>query len=120
MRKSTPYILLIPALLFTAFVLVYPLVQNLINSVSAVSMISGNAGWAGLDNYSRVFKNPLFWLAFRNTAIYAIAGGASMLCILRRCGAPVLAVAPENLRSFRFVLFPGDPCRRRSWPLRRC
>ena len=32
MKKSTPYFLLIPALIFTVFVLVYPLFQNLINS----------------------------------------------------------------------------------------
>ena len=74
MKKSLPYLLLVPALLFTVFVLVYPLVQNLINSVCDVSMIRGSNGWVGLHNYEHIFYDTLFWHSFRNTAIYAIVG----------------------------------------------
>jgi multiple sugar transport system permease protein len=74
MKKSTPYVLLVPALLFTVFVLVYPLIQNLINSLRHVSLIKGGGGWAGLQNFENVFTDGLFWLAFRNTVIYAVAG----------------------------------------------
>ena len=81
MRKLTPYLLLVPALLFTLFVLVYPLVQNLINSLSDVSMITGNGGWVGLHNYQHVFEDPLFWRSFRNTAVYAVAGTLLALLI---------------------------------------
>lgn len=81
MRKLTPYLLLVPALLFTLFVLVYPLVQNLINSLSDVSMITGNSGWVGLHNYEHVFEDALFWRSFRNTAVYAVAGTVLALII---------------------------------------
>jgi multiple sugar transport system permease protein len=81
MRKLTPYLLLAPALLFTLFVLVYPLVQNLINSLSDVSMITGNSGWIGLHNYQHVFEDTLFWRSFRNTAVYAVAGTLLALLI---------------------------------------
>jgi multiple sugar transport system permease protein len=81
MRKLTPYILLVPALLFTLFVLVYPLIQNLINSFSDVSMITGNSGWSGLHNYEHVFEDTLFWRSFRNTAVYAVAGTLLSLLI---------------------------------------
>lgn len=74
MKKSTPYLLLIPALLFTVFVLVYPLIQNLVNSISNVSMITGRSGWAGLQNFIDVFEDTLFWRSFQNTAVYAVAG----------------------------------------------
>ena len=74
MKRSTPYLLLIPALLFAVFILAYPLVQNLINSVRDVSMVKGIGRWAGLNNYAHVFNDPLFWLSFRNTAIYAVVG----------------------------------------------
>jgi multiple sugar transport system permease protein len=74
MRKSTPYLLLLPALLFTFFVLVYPLVQNLANSFREVSLIRGTGGWVGMDNYAKVFGDALFWLSFRNTLVYAVAG----------------------------------------------
>jgi len=81
MKKTTPYLLLVPALLFTVFVLAYPLVQNLINSLSDVSMITGNSGWTGLSNYKHVFEDTLFWRSFGNTSVYAVGGTALALII---------------------------------------
>ena len=57
MKKSLPYILLAPALIFTIFVLVYPLFQNLINSFMDVSLIKGSSGWVGLKNYLKVLQD---------------------------------------------------------------
>jgi multiple sugar transport system permease protein len=88
MRKFTPYVLLFPALLFTVFVLVYPLAQNLINSMLNVSLIKGGNQWVGLHNYGRIFNDALFWLAFRNTAIYAVAG--TLLALLVGLGLALL------------------------------
>jgi multiple sugar transport system permease protein len=81
MRKSTPYLLLIPALLFTALVLVYPLIQNLINSLRDVSMVKGTGAWVGLANYIHVLMDPLFLLSFRNTVFYALIGTIAALMI---------------------------------------
>jgi multiple sugar transport system permease protein len=88
MRKSTPYLLLLPALLFTFFVLVYPLAQNLVNSFREVSLIRGSGGWVGVQNYAKIFGDSLFWLSFRNTLIYAIAG--TMLSVLTGLGFALL------------------------------
>lgn len=74
MKRATPYLLLLPALLFTVFVLVYPLVQNLVNSFHAVSLVRGAGEWTGVANYGKVFQDTVFWLAFRNTLLYATAG----------------------------------------------
>jgi multiple sugar transport system permease protein len=74
MKKSTPYFLLIPALIFTVFVLVYPLFQNLINSLRDISLVEGTKGWTGLANYVKVLKDDVFWLSFKNTTIYAVFG----------------------------------------------
>jgi multiple sugar transport system permease protein len=74
MKRLTPYLLLSPALLFTALVLFYPLSQNLLNSVREVSLMNGGGDWVGLDNYRSIFRDPLFWLSLRNTAVYAVAG----------------------------------------------
>ncbi len=76
MKSSTPYLLLAPALLFTGFILLFPLVQNLLNSLMHMTLGRGGASWSGLDNYSRVLSDGLFWLAFRNTVAYAVAGTA--------------------------------------------
>ena len=74
MKRSTPYLLLLPALVFTVVVLVYPLLQNLHNSVRRVSLIRGMGEWVGLLNYEKVFQDSVFWLAFQNTILYASLG----------------------------------------------
>ena len=81
MKKATPYLLLLPALLFTALVVAFPLVQNAINSVREVSMVKGVGKWIGLANYAHVLNDPLFLLSFRNTLIYALAGTLLALLI---------------------------------------
>lgn len=81
MKKSTPYFLLIPALLFTIFVLVYPLLQNLINSFREVSLLYGTKGWVGFANYAKVLSDSIFWLTFKNTVIYAFLGTVLSLII---------------------------------------
>lgn len=74
MKKSTPYWLLMPALIFTIFVLVYPLVQNLINSFREVSLIQGTGAWSGFKNYAGILSDSVFWVSFKNTAVYAVFG----------------------------------------------
>ncbi len=91
MKKSTPYLLLVPALLFTAFVLVYPLLQNLINSFRDVSLVRGGGDWIGLRNYANVFGDALFWSSFRNTCVYAVAG--TLLALLIGLGFALLLTA---------------------------
>lgn len=81
MKKFTPYLLLVPALFFTVFMLLYPLVQNLINSFSDVSMITGRRGWIGWQNYKHIFEDTLFWRASWNTAAYAVIGTVLALVI---------------------------------------
>jgi len=73
MKKGWPYLLLFPALLFTLFILVYPLGQNLINSFHNVTMMR-DRGWSGLANYAAVFRDALFWLSLKNSLTYSVLG----------------------------------------------
>lgn len=81
MKKSLPYFLLIPALVLTVFILVYPLFQNFINSFRQVSLLEGVQGWNGFTNFARVLSDRVFWLTCKNTALYALCGTALSLII---------------------------------------
>ncbi|HNR68375.1 MAG TPA: sugar ABC transporter permease [bacterium] len=73
-RKITPILLLLPALVFTLFVLVYPLVLNLANAFRQVSLIHGVGQWVGLKNFVRVMQDEVFWLSLKNSILYAGLG----------------------------------------------
>jgi len=88
MKKSTPYLLLAPALFCTVFILVYPLFQNLINSFREVSLIKGSGEWIGFSNYVKIFQDDLFWLSFKNTLAYAVVG--TLLSLLLGLGFALL------------------------------
>lgn len=103
MKKATPYFLLLPALLFTFLVLVYPLFQNLINSFQNVSLIKGATGWAGFQNYMKILKDDIFWLSFKNTAMYAFLG--TILSMLFGLGMALLLNAKVGKINnfFKFI-----------------
>lgn len=73
-RRITPILLLLPALVFTLFVLVYPLVLNLANAFRQVSLIHGVGQWVGLRNFVRVMQDEVFWLSLKNSILYAGLG----------------------------------------------
>jgi multiple sugar transport system permease protein len=70
-----------PALLLTGLILAYPLVQNIVNSLRDVALVGDAGSWTGLENYRDVLTDDLFWLAFRNTLVYALAGTLLSLVI---------------------------------------
>jgi len=74
MGRSTPYLLLAPALALTALIVAYPLVQNLANSLRDLSLMRDGGEWVGLRNYAQIFSDDLFWLSLRNTVVYAVVG----------------------------------------------
>jgi ABC-type sugar transport system permease subunit len=76
-RKLAPYLLLAPALVGIALVLLWPLVQVAIFSFQnyGIQQITGAlpTQWVGFANFSTTFSDPEFWLSLRNTALFAIA-----------------------------------------------
>lgn len=69
------YLFLVPALLYMLLIYVYPIVFNIIMSFGHYSlkeMIQGSAPYVGLENYVRIFSNPLFPHILLNTLIFAV------------------------------------------------
>jgi ABC-type sugar transport system permease subunit len=74
-HKLAPYLLLMPALIGIALVLLWPLIQVGIFSFQnyGLPQITGAAAtqWVGLGNFTSTFKDPAFWLSLRTTVFLA-------------------------------------------------
>src|SRR5260370_11524870 len=68
-RNLGGYLFLLPALFIFALFVWYPLVLGFILSFQSVDMINP-AVWVGWTNYQKVFSDPLFGVAWRNTLTF--------------------------------------------------
>ncbi|MFC8450001.1 carbohydrate ABC transporter permease [Kitasatospora sp. NPDC057223] len=65
-----PYLLVAPTVVGAAYLLVYPLLRNLLISIQHFRMaelIRGGAPFVGLDNYTALLGDPEFWAVVRRT-----------------------------------------------------
>ncbi|SES30478.1 carbohydrate ABC transporter permease [Salipaludibacillus aurantiacus] len=100
--KTAPYIFIAPAVILFIIFTVYPVVQSLILSFQTSS--GGVSTFAGLDNYRRLFNDPLFYKALGNTFTILIIQVPIMLTI-----AVLLAVLMNSallkMRAFFRIAF---------------
>ncbi|WP_420454365.1 carbohydrate ABC transporter permease [Rubrivirga sp.] len=59
-------------LVFGVFVL-FPVLFSFYLSFTEWNLFGGQAGFIGVDNYTRLFADPEFWQVFVNTAVYTVA-----------------------------------------------
>lgn len=82
-RAISGYIFIFPALIVIGCLIIYPFLQNLINSFYDWNWIKSGMevkSFIGFDNYLRVFKDNLFWNALWNTISFSgIAVGIEFL-----------------------------------------
>lgn len=95
--KIAEYAWLLPALVVLAVFVYLPLVQNVAFSTQEWDIYSGSSAFVGLENYDKLFRDPVFWTALGNNVLY------SALSIAFQVGAAlVLAAMIESLRSIRW------------------
>ncbi|HKL13266.1 MAG TPA: sugar ABC transporter permease [Halanaerobiales bacterium] len=81
LRKTyTPYLFLVPALIFMGIFLFYPIVDVFRLSFTNYNMIQ-EASYVGNQNYQDLLNDPLFWKTLKNSFIYLI-GVVPLLVIL--------------------------------------
>jgi multiple sugar transport system permease protein len=82
-RRRTGYLLVLPALIVFAVVLVYPIISSLVLSFQSVSTSSGEFGgpWVGLDNYLAAGSDPAFGVALRNSVYFTVVEVAGVVGI---------------------------------------
>lgn len=107
-KKAIPFIL--PGVIVTALLIVYPLFY--IISMSFSENAIGQSGFAGLTNYLRLFKNPMFISSIWNTLIWTLGTvipafliGFTLALLINRKGIKIKGV----FRSLIFVawIIPG-------------
>ena len=68
----TGYWLVAPYLLFTAVLWVYPFLWGLVISTKKWNIISPHKEFVGLENFGRLFQDPLFWISIKNTFYFMV------------------------------------------------
>ncbi|GHE26524.1 sugar ABC transporter permease [Kitasatospora indigofera] len=74
-----PYLLVAPTVVGAAYLLVYPLLRNLLISIQHFRMaelIHGGAPFVGLDNYTALLGDPEFWTVVRRTLAWTAVNTA--------------------------------------------
>ena len=72
MQRAVPYLYVLPAALFVAVFLLYPMVQTLWQSFTAYDGITAPV-FIGLQNFHDLFFDPHFLLSLRNTLIWTVS-----------------------------------------------
>ena len=101
-EKTLGLLLLAPAFLLIALIVVYPIGQLIFNSFFdfRLSGGSGDFKFVGINNYLDVWKDPEFWNAARNTVL---------ITLITVPGALVVGLGLAMLANLPF---------RRQWPVR--
>lgn len=70
-RDLTPYILLLPAVLFFCLFVFYPFIKTIVLSFTLTDKRGNISKWVGLASWKRVFSKPEFWHIVGNTLKFA-------------------------------------------------
>ena len=89
LRAATPYGFLLPALLVTALVILFPVLQTAWYSLHEYVLYDpGNFRFIGLRNFATALSDEVFWIALLNSAIWV--SGIVLLQLLLGLGAALL------------------------------
>lgn len=98
----TPYLFLAPALLVIAVFLLYPIVAVVYFSFTDYNIVTPPV-WVGLDNYTKLAKDPIFFLALKNSFIYLLV--TPILIVLSVLLAIVVNRRLPGIAAYRALFF---------------
>ncbi|RLF31004.1 MAG: hypothetical protein DRN07_07915 [Thermoplasmata archaeon] len=79
-KNSTPFLLVLPALITLVAIVIYPMFWSLYYSLHQYNPIVGAAKWIGLANYKWLFTSTRFWKSVLHLVYYlGVAVGAEMI-----------------------------------------
>ncbi len=97
------YIFMLPAIIGLLVFLIGPIIASLYLSFTNYNVIS-ESRWIGLDNYTTLFQDPLFWKALRVSAIYSVVS-VPLGLMLSLFAAVLLNQKMRGITIFRSIYY---------------
>ncbi|WBQ05410.1 carbohydrate ABC transporter permease [Kribbella sp. CA-293567] len=98
--RLLPYLLVAPTIVGTAYLLVYPLIRNLLISLQKfgiAQLIRGGAEFVGLDNYAQILSDDMFWGVVARTFVFT-AINVSLIMVLATLVALLIGALGKWMR----------------------
>ncbi|MED1467436.1 sugar ABC transporter permease [Bacillus salipaludis] len=99
-NSRTALLYILPALLLILLFVFLPIVLNLYNSLFRWNSFSSGKTFVGFEYYSRLFKDPVFYIALKNNSLYAVIS-----LVFQVGGGLIIAAILEDKLIRRFQPF---------------
>jgi ABC-type sugar transport system permease subunit len=104
-NRISPYLYLIPSLVFLLAFTYFPIVSSVYYSLHEWNLFTREPYFIGLENYVAMFDDPLFWRVVQNTLVY-VAGTIPITMALALTMAILLNERLGRMRSvYRVAAF---------------
>jgi putative chitobiose transport system permease protein len=100
--SATPYLFLAPALILLGVFVAYPILSVVYYSFTDYDIVRPPT-FVGLENYGRLWSDPVFWKALRNSVVYLVA--TPILVILSVSLAIVVNRQLRGIHIFRALYY---------------
>lgn len=90
-----PPLWILPTVVVIAAFGVFPFVNTMLLSFTDARPLGGGGAWVGWDNYARLIRDDAFWLATRNSVVYALIA------------VPLLVLLPLMIAQLVYKRLPG-------------
>jgi ABC-type sugar transport system permease subunit len=104
-NRISPYLYLVPSLVFLLAFTYFPIVSSVYYSLHEWNLFTREPYFIGLENYTAMFDDPLFWRVVQNTVVY-VAGTIPITMALALTMAILLNERLGRMRSvYRVAAF---------------
>lgn len=102
-RKNAPYLFLTPMIILFSVFMIYPVIKSLI--LSFQNFTEGQYIFCGLENYTTLLKDEVFWKSLKNTFIYLAVQVPVMVVLSLVLGVMIEQAFLKFRSGFRMSIF---------------
>lgn len=104
-RIPTPYLFILPAIVPILVIVAFPLGLAVYLSLTSFQLLRQDLTFVGLDNYARLFADPIFWSALGTTIVFLLVtvNGSFLLGLAVSQGVARVTVGQGLMRTLIMV-----------------